>query len=617
MSRSSARSEAWAVAPILIATVVVSAWTIQLRWEIASSLPLQCDEIPLLTRFTGLNGHATNEADALQFEPSFYSLRMGALRSLRVPPFQYAIHTSTGFWSNLSIHVLGYSAGAARLPQVLWSVVAILATGWAAWLVSRSLSAACVAAWLMAIAPYSLAYGTQARGYAECMALAPALLIALEYFRRRPDRWPRAFAVFLCSLALSMTVYTTWVYWVLPTMFLAVMVLPRLTNDRSETEQARALLGWILVALIAVMSVYTVDRWKQLSVTADGFGTDLRDVELLRAFLAKLFSEFLPWPLLGGVLAVVGLVAARRSSLRWWVWPVAAGIAAPVLLTLVLGSPGYVRNLGYLVAPLLILVAVGMDAIVRSIVTRWPRPAICSAAVSIVMLSSSAAAIGSLEQRARAILYPDWGEVAQVLGATPEPVGPRWLCVCLANYWQINWYSPPRDPAPFLAAGPGDTIEVAFGARREADGRSIVFGHEPGKIGIREKELPAYLAAFSPVETRSGVEIRRLRATRIAVAEVASLPSGTPVFVLLACDREATVADWHALLGRLGAQARETITYRAVPAAEGVIETAIFPAGSWPALQDALDKTLGIGSYETRLFRLSPLTSKYGNPTSS
>ena len=153
-SRRGVLRAAW---PLLLVTIVAASWTISLRWHRATSLPLQCDEITLLLRFTSLTGVAAAEAEAREFRPSLFSLRTGSLRSARVPNYVFTAHTTAGFWSNLALNLFGYSSGAVRSVQVCWSLVAIVAAAWAAWLVVRSLPAACVAAWIVALSPFSLA----------------------------------------------------------------------------------------------------------------------------------------------------------------------------------------------------------------------------------------------------------------------------------------------------------------------------------------------------------------------------------------------------------------------------------------------------------------------------
>ena len=75
-----------------------------LRWSLAKTLPWQGDELPLLVRFTGLCGQATNEAEAQRFTPSLYTFRKGTVRSLRVPDYVFSRKPSPAFLAPDTFH---------------------------------------------------------------------------------------------------------------------------------------------------------------------------------------------------------------------------------------------------------------------------------------------------------------------------------------------------------------------------------------------------------------------------------------------------------------------------------------------------------------------------------
>ncbi len=498
--------------PLLLVTIVVASWTISLRWHRAATLPLQCDEIPLLTGFTSLVAAGTTEAEAREFRPSLFSLRMGSLRSVRIPDYHYSVHATAGFWSNLAINVFGYSSGAVRSIQVLWSLVAIVAAAWAAWLAVRSLPAACVAAWIVALSPFSLAWGTQVRGYAEAVALTPLLLIALEYFRRRPDRWLRATLVFLCAFQLSLTVYTMWVYWVLPVMLMAVVVLPRLSADDAARRTLRTALVLITLGLVSAMTLFTLDRLKQLmavvaiaSDTGPSWGgANLARWDELVLYTRRLCDQLFVWPVAIPVLALIGLVVLRRSSARWWTSLLIAGAVAPIALALLNGSPGYVRNLAYLLGPAAILAGLAVDR-GAALITRRIRPVVVYSTGALLLAAATVGASTGVERRADAMLLPDWGGAALAMNAEPRSVGPRWFCLCLANHWQINWYRDRDDDEALLSVPLGGRIEVVMGARHETDDLALVYRPDPDHGGLRENPLPAFLSSIRPHDIRGGV----------------------------------------------------------------------------------------------------------------
>ena len=299
-----------------VVTIAVVLFVGQLRWSLARNVLWQCDEIPLLLRFTGLAGQVSNEAEAGGFTPSYYSCYRGALRSLRVPSYHFSVHTTTGFWTNLSLHLFGCNPGGGRAFQVIWSMIAIGAVAWAAWLVVGGWPATCAAAWMVALSPYATAYGAQTRGYAEALALTPLLLVALEYFRRRPDRWPRALMVFGCALLLAQTVYSMWVYWVFPALVVMVVILPRLPGDERSRGVIRIVSLTLAVGVCACMAVYTLDRWKSLSFIGSYAGVGLNQAGRLWPFLTRLVHEVLPAPVWLALLGLVGIRALWRSPQR-------------------------------------------------------------------------------------------------------------------------------------------------------------------------------------------------------------------------------------------------------------------------------------------------------------
>ena len=129
--------------PVVLTTLVVVALSCQMRWTTVTTTLWQCDEIPLLVRFTGLCGHVTDERSAGDFEPSLYTFRTGVVRSLSAPRPMAAIHTTTGFWANLTLHLFGVNPTAGRLAPLVWSIVAILVAAWGGWMVGHGVFAAC------------------------------------------------------------------------------------------------------------------------------------------------------------------------------------------------------------------------------------------------------------------------------------------------------------------------------------------------------------------------------------------------------------------------------------------------------------------------------------------
>lgn len=596
----------WLRVTLVGATLVLVVLTCQLRWSLASSLPWQCDELPLLVRYTGLCGNATNEAEAQAFTPSLYSFRIGALRSVYVPNYYVSLHTTTGFWTNLGLHLFGYGTASGRAGSLLWSMVAVIAAAWAGWLATHRLPGACLSALFVSLAPMTTVYGAQARGYGEAMALTLLLLIALEYLRRVPDSLFRASAVFLAAFQLSLTVYTMWVYFVLPATVVSVWLLPRRIADERERRCARCVLGFTVVALIVVMTLYTAERWTQLSLAAtSSFGERVDSINALAALLARGLTQAMPIAWIGVPLAFVGLFVLRRSTIGWWLWPLGLSLLVSALFTVVNGSPGYLRNFVFWVGPLSVLAACGGDALIRWMSVR-AKPSVVYALVAGAVVGGGGFAYAGLEERARAILLPDWGALVQALNAEPEPYGPRFVCPGLANHWQIEWYGAPVQTDRLMQVPHGGTIEVVFGAQNNEAGRRVVYRRDPDRSGFPERDMPAFLAAIAPTSVRFGIEVRRFAGREVSVTACERLTSDTPVFIVGTLASKPTAQQWSALLRP--SEIRETglVEFTAQPSPAGLVQTLIAPASAIPTLRRTLSETLGAVPESLRFFELSP-----------
>ncbi len=593
--------------PAVLILLAVTALTANLRWSLASTLPWQGDEVPLLVRFTGLCGQATTEAEAAGFTPSFYSFRMGALRSLRAPRYPSTLHTSTGFWTNLTLHLFGYSPGAGRAGQFFWSLVAIVAVGWAAWMARRSVAAACAAAWMVALSPMGVAYAAQARGYAEALALTPLLLIALEYLRRKPDSWRRGLIAYWCALQLSMTIYTMWVYWVLPLLGLGILLFPRMTVDRERRRVTRAVVLVLALGLGSFMVIYTADRWRQLSYAASNFGISCNGLGQMAWFLGRLSRQLLPAPAGLALFALLGIVVLWRSSLRWWAWAAAVGAAAPLIFAFVNGSPGYVRNLIYLLAPTAILFGLGVDAALRMAARRL-RSLVVTGVAAAAAVGASTWAYAGLEYRTRNILLPDWGAVTMALDREPRPVGPRWLCGCLANHWTINWYGKPREVEAFFRMPAGGSLEVVMGAQFNEHGAPSVYRVDPIRGGIRAEPLPPYLAAVAPYEVRGGVELRRWQGTKRKAEPFASWAPTAPVFIIVRLDRGLSSGHWDRFVKDEAVHASGVVTFKALFVRGGALQSMIAPAEALESILESIQARFALKSTDLQLFALTPLS---------
>ncbi len=607
---ASVRASRLAYVPLCLVTIGLVGLFGHARWQRAAALTMQCDELPLLTRFTGMCGYATNEAEARAFTPTLFTLRTGAIRSFRVLNGVFSVHTTTGFWTNLSLHLFGYSPAAVRAGPLLWSFVCMFAVGWAAWLATRHVAPVCVAVAIVAASPFSIAYAAQARGYSEAMALTPLVLISWEYLRRRPDSWIRAALAMIATGLAALTVYTMWVFWVFPGLVLAVWLMPRGIECPTQRRTVRSVAVLMLVAMASFITVYSAVRYRALFFAADygeRFGGPL---EALR-WATSVASDFFALGALCILLAIAGLVALWRSDLRWWCGIIAAGVATPLAFALLNGSPGYTRNLCHLVPLVALLGGIGAGMLVVAAQRRF-APVMVSATAAVLLLVATTAGYGAVQQRATAILFPDWGALVQRFEQLPETVGPRWLCPCLANHWQIDWYAQHKTPEALMTVPPGGTIEVVMGAQLERGG-AVVFRTDPYRGGIRPEPLPAYLERVRPVEVSEGIELRRWVATQAESSEVglfspmqSSHP--TPVFIALSLKRNPPVAQWNDFLTKGSAYETGVVAFNLDIVSDGFVRTMFVPSDRVETVISSLGRFIGVDRNDIRVFTLEPLS---------
>ncbi len=610
-------------APLMIVTVVLVSLTCHLRWSLAASTTWHCDEIPLLVRFTGLCGTVTNEAEAAQFVPTMHSFRMGALRSFHVPDYTFAAHTTTNFWTNLGIHIFGMSHTGGRAGSLFWSAIAIIAAGCAVRIAGGGVIGASVAALVVAMSPFATAYAAQARGYAESMALAPLLLIALELLRRDPRSPVRAVAAMVCASQLSLTVYTTWVFWVFPLLVLVALLLPRYADLGDERVQLRLAVALIAAAVFLFMGVFTAERWKTLTFAAQN-GERYVGLPAWIEFLSRFGRQLLSGA--GGIaaLALIGVIALFRSPTRWWSWAIAAGIVMPAFFGWLNGSPGYARNLTYLLVPVAILAGLGAESAARLLSRIVPRRALVMT-ITLILAGGATWAYADLERRARSILLPDWGEVVQRLDREPATVGPRWLCPCLANHWQIEWYEDAAPVETFWNVPVGGKIEVAMGAALGEDLQPRVYGYDPALKFIAEQPLPRFLASIPPDEVRSGIQLRLWSASRIDTpmawtepnapgawnvsegADQSDPPANGASFLLVRYPSVPPTSAWDRFLSERVVQAHGLVAFKERPLAGEVVQSYVVASEALSDILQAMRTHFDIEPDAIHVFRLDAL----------
>lgn len=606
---------------IILVTLAAIAFSVHLRWSLAHATTWHCDEIPLLARFTSLGGVATTEAEARRFEPSLYSLKQGTLRSLRVPDYQFTVHTTSGFWTNLTFHLFGYSLASGRAMPLVFSLLAIAAVAWAVRLAGGGSIAAALSAIIVAMSPYNVVYGAQARGYSEALALSALLIALVEWFRRRPHSWARAACVAMCAVQLSLTVYTMWMYWAFPAMALACVLAPRGLARPDDRVAARTVLVGALTALSLMMALYTAERFKQLQVSST-FGDRVGNFPEALTYISGFMGELLPAPAWIGLIGCLGMLSLLKGPARWWAWVFAVGIALPLIFASLTGSAGFKRNFIYILTPIAILFGLGCERLFAWACTRWRREWVLAATLAGVgsfALSASAALPAMCER----LLRPDWGAVTMEYAGTPPRFGPRWFCPCLANHWQINWYQPKVDPAVFMNTPIGGTIDVVMGAQIGDDGRPKVYRHDPVRGAIRESALPKFLARIAPPGVRHGVESREWTGVRIAAdfQDRASADAGAahdpdrPVLIFAIQRKPITAEAWNRFLTEGGAHDAGLIAFKETTSSAGVLQSYVAPANRLLDLTRAMTVYLDLQEADMAFYRLDTASTSFSGVT--
>ncbi len=523
---------------LVIITIITAAASLQTKWSLAKEFSWQCDEIPMFRRFTAAGAHVTNESEVAAYQPSVYHARTGAIRSLRSPSSISAIHTTTGFWVNLSTQLFGVSAFSARLMPMFWSMVAIVVAGVAGYWLTNRVVVGCVAAIIVSLSPHAIIYGAQARGYAEAMALAPLLIMTMEWLRRRPHSRVRALLVVMVAIPLSLTVYTAWVYWTLPVLALSVLIFPMYVRSKEDAQRLRSVMLSITFCLISFMCFYTMDRWRSLSFTASHMGVPIHSLQGFGVFvthsLSHLFGQgyvfYLP-------LLLIGMLTHRKSSNSWWLYGLAISGALMLLLMLLNGSAGYPRNFGLWVVLMAVLIGVGFDRLMTS-AQRFVNSNIMALATPIILGFVSILAFPRASAQAHDAIFPDWGGMVQRIDKEPENFGPRWIARCLANHWQIDWYQPHATIDRILAVPLGETIEVVAGFQYDKRHQEISYQSDIKQSAILPCPIPSYLKSHPATDIR-GVPVRRWVGVKEGVSGLEAFDSENPVFLAISIESQA------------------------------------------------------------------------------
>jgi uncharacterized membrane protein len=322
-----------------------------------------------------------------------------ALRHDGHPPLYYALLHG---WMEL----FGRGDEAVRSLSGAFSVLTLPL----AWRLGDRVGGPRVARWtlvLVALSPFAVRYGTEARMYSLVMLLSVLLALALDGLLQTPSRW-RVVQVGLLSGALLWTHY--WALYLLAA--LGLLLLWRWWRDPPERRATGSAIAGLVLGGVLFLP-WTPVFLDQLAHTGTPWAIPSRPTQVAQATLADLggggFSEALLLSTLLAVFVVAAFATSDRSDRDGRAAPepvrpldlrVVAGVAggAMALGALIAWTTGsaYASRYGSIVALLVLVVAAAGIVALRP---RWLQQALVVAALVLAL-----AALGHnvRDQRTRA-----------------------------------------------------------------------------------------------------------------------------------------------------------------------------------------------------------------------
>jgi hypothetical protein len=300
-------------------------------------------------------------------------------------PLNYVVQ----FWT---VHLLGYSPFTGRLPEATFS---LMSCGGVYVLARRlGLRWPLLAVAVFALFPLQFRYALEARPYSLALALSIWSTVAFFRLLDQPGSVPRAA---LYTLSVVAGVY------VLPfTLFVAGAHLAWL-HKKTLLPVGLA----IVIAGLAFVPWYlhAVVNWRADPVVARAHETVTWRV------IPMILHELTGAGYLGAALVMIGVVTAFVLGFadRWfWLLYLLMPVAAALIADAAFGYFPAIRQMIFVLAPLALLFAVGVEAMFA----RWPKAALVLAAALLI-----AGAVGNINffRRPR----EDWRAAAAIVAGEP------------------------------------------------------------------------------------------------------------------------------------------------------------------------------------------------------
>lgn len=300
-------------------------------------------------------------------------------------PLNYIIQ----FWT---VHALGYSAFVGRLPEAIFSLVSCVGI----YMLARRLSLRwpLLAVAVFALFPLQFRYALEARPYSLALALSIWSTVAFFRLLDQPRSLPRT-ALYTLSVAAGI--------YVLPfTLFVAVA---HLAWVRRETLLPVGLAIAIAGLAFVPWYLHAVVNWRADPVVARAHDTVTWRV------VPMILHELTGAGYVGAVLVILGVIvgfALGFSQRSFWLLYLLVPVVTALIADAAFGYFPAIRQIIFVLAPLALLFAVGVEALFA----RWPKASLTLAAAVLI-----ASVIGNLNffRRPR----EDWRAAAVILASEP------------------------------------------------------------------------------------------------------------------------------------------------------------------------------------------------------
>ena len=272
-------------------------------------------------------------------------------------PLNYIIQ----FWT---VHVLGYSAFVGRLPEAIFSLVSCVGI----YELARRLRLRwpLLAVAVFALFPLQFRYALEARPYSLALALSIWSTVAFFHLLDQPRSLPRA-ALYALSVAVGI--------YVLPfTLFVALAHFAWLRREMFLPVGLA-----IAIAGLAFVPWYSraAGNWRADPVVARAHETVTWRV------VPMILHELTGAGYVGTALVIVGVAAAFALGFagRWfWLLYLLVPVVAALIADAVFGYFPAIRQIIFVLAPLALLFAVGVE----DLFARWPKAALALAAAVLI-----------------------------------------------------------------------------------------------------------------------------------------------------------------------------------------------------------------------------------------